>query len=850
MIIKVLLSLILAGSIIYDIQAQILQITDYKISTDDKPSSIIQNSPKLFFDGSKRFITTWKDYRDGLVSTYAQWFDSSGSAVDNNIKISSDEKIAFLEDGSFMVLKEEGYTAGIDAYIVNIWGSSYDKNNNELNTFSIIDYADFTFWDPALIRSTYDISAYSDGYIFFSANPLHLFKYTPDGTLTADMYTELLPAERSIKTALAVNKNDEYSIAYFNIIDVSGTQDDLIGISALFFSAQDSLMKNVIIDTLAKPAGYTWLRPEEAPAMDIIIIQDSLFQIFWIHKDSATLNAAVYNSSGNQTGSVQKFNLLHKSDDTAGEILIENFAVSNVRDDQYALLISLLEGNDDSSTAGNTIFYFDGTGNVIDSIANNTDFVPVGEQVYYRGNKEFFTVSESNNDIMLNELKDFSFTELAQINDDQEGSNETNPFITEVDSNTIFVTWYNEAAHHIYDWKNEQYSYGQKMSIYGTRTGDPIKLKGFRSIFSADGNCLNLWKIPISDDSVIVGYTIYDPEWNIVEDVILTTSDYPHLAESSVTKMSDSLYILYFRNRNTVYVRTLDKNFNSIKEKYWQDLDVMDPFRIIKETDTSFWIYWIPSSVQLYDNEMNTISQKYPLYFDLYLGNNEFLHTQNNYAYGYPFNREDLQGQVFSLDRNTLVEYAYLASRAEDFRLSALPDNNFLVMWQRNNDQLFARAFNNRGAAKADSFLIHSDIKSYKKHPAVLVKNGKLFFAWSDARNSGRGYDIYGSTFELSKVVEVGDRILAAPVEFHLSQNYPNPFNPSTTIKYSLPEKLNVQIKVFDILGREAAVLVNEEKPAGEYTANFNASYLPSGVYIYKITAGNLTYSRKMVLLK
>lgn len=387
------------------------------------------------------------------------------------------------------------------------------------------------------------------------------------------------------------------------------------------------------------------------------------------------------------------------------------------------------------------------------------------------------------------------------------------------------------------------------MSVNGSRTGNPVKLKGFRSIFSANGNCFNLWKIPISDDSVKIGYTIYDPEWNILEDFVLTTSDYPYLAESSITKLSDSLYILYFRNRTTVWVRTLDQDFNTIKEKYWHDLDIMDPFRIIKESDDSFWIYWIPYSVQLYDDELNTISQRYVLYFDLYLGNNEFLLTQNNYSYGFPFNREDLQGQVFSLDRDTLIEYAYLASRAKDYRLSALPDN-FLVMWQRNNDQLFARAFDNRAAAKADSFLIHSDIISYKKQPAVLVKNGKVFFAWSDARNSGKGYDIYGSSFELFKVVDVPAGDEKKDITFGLSQNFPNPFNPVTTIKYSIPQKSNVYLIVYDILGREVAVLINEEKPAGEYNLNFNASNLPSGIYIYMIIAGSFTQSRKMILLK
>lgn len=83
-----------------------------------------------------------------------------------------------------------------------------------------------------------------------------------------------------------------------------------------------------------------------------------------------------------------------------------------------------------------------------------------------------------------------------------------------------------------------------------------------------------------------------------------------------------------------------------------------------------------------------------------------------------------------------------------------------------------------------------------------------------------------------------------------LSQNYPNPFNPSTTINYQIPQSSFVSLKVFDVLGREVASLVNKQQSQGNYTVNFNASNLPSGVYIYKITAGNFVQTKKLMLLK
>jgi uncharacterized protein (TIGR03790 family) len=85
---------------------------------------------------------------------------------------------------------------------------------------------------------------------------------------------------------------------------------------------------------------------------------------------------------------------------------------------------------------------------------------------------------------------------------------------------------------------------------------------------------------------------------------------------------------------------------------------------------------------------------------------------------------------------------------------------------------------------------------------------------------------------------------------FLLSQNYPNPFNPITTITYSIKETDLVQLKVYDILGKEVAELVNENQLAGNHQITFNASYLPSGIYFYKLTSGNFAATKKLILLK
>ena len=113
----------------------------------------------------------------------------------------------------------------------------------------------------------------------------------------------------------------------------------------------------------------------------------------------------------------------------------------------------------------------------------------------------------------------------------------------------------------------------------------------------------------------------------------------------------------------------------------------------------------------------------------------------------------------------------------------------------------------------------------------------------------------YDGTFEYSQIVEVE---IPFANKFSLEQNYPNPFNPSTVISYRLPVIGYVTLKVFDLLGREIATLVNEEKPAGEYEVEFDGSALTSGIYFYQLKAGNPSTSsgqvdsdtRKMILIK
>jgi len=105
----------------------------------------------------------------------------------------------------------------------------------------------------------------------------------------------------------------------------------------------------------------------------------------------------------------------------------------------------------------------------------------------------------------------------------------------------------------------------------------------------------------------------------------------------------------------------------------------------------------------------------------------------------------------------------------------------------------------------------------------------------------------FNGSFEYSNIIEVEVNVVS---NFSLSQNYPNPFNPATTIRYEIPERRFVTIKVYDVLGNEVSTLVDEEKASGSYEIKIDGNELTSGIYFYQLKAGSFVETKKMILVK
>jgi len=176
--------------------------------------------------------------------------------------------------------------------------------------------------------------------------------------------------------------------------------------------------------------------------------------------------------------------------------------------------------------------------------------------------------------------------------------------------------------------------------------------------------------------------------------------------------------------------------------------------------------------------------------------------------------------------------------------------NNVLLKW------ITATEINNQGF-QVERQKAQKDRNDYWEIIGFVNGNGTTselqLYSYTDTEVLSGNYQYrlkqidYDGSFEYSNIIEVEVRI---PSEFFLSQNYPNPFNPSTQIKYSIKKAGLVQLRVYDILGKEIATLVNTNKEAGNYSIEFNANQLPSGIYIYRMQSGSFVSSKKMILLK
>jgi len=182
---------------------------------------------------------------------------------------------------------------------------------------------------------------------------------------------------------------------------------------------------------------------------------------------------------------------------------------------------------------------------------------------------------------------------------------------------------------------------------------------------------------------------------------------------------------------------------------------------------------------------------------------------------------------------------------------SIATDDAFIhICWQEardGNNEVYYKISTDGGASWSGDLRLTNDAGA-SSTPSINISGSALHIVWSDNRDGNT--EIYYKRNPSGNPIGIVPISTTIPDGYKLSQNYPNPFNPVTNIEFALPNAGYVKLAVYDMNGKEVAVLVNGQLAAGTYKADYIASSLSSGVYFYKLTAKDFTATKKMILIK
>ncbi|MBK9099764.1 MAG: T9SS type A sorting domain-containing protein [bacterium] len=197
---------------------------------------------------------------------------------------------------------------------------------------------------------------------------------------------------------------------------------------------------------------------------------------------------------------------------------------------------------------------------------------------------------------------------------------------------------------------------------------------------------------------------------------------------------------------------------------------------------------------------------------------------------------------ILSNNTDTGSQFSYLQSNGVDIRLKGFSDG----LLHHKYAIIDAEPYGYPASVITGSHNWSSSAENSNDENTLIIKNDRVanFYLQEFA---ARYYEAGGID---SILISSVDEDFSVPSSYSLYQNYPNPFNPVTTIRFQLPSRQKVELTVFDILGREVANLLNEEKLAGIYEVKFNASSLASGVYFYRLKTADFIESKKLILIK
>ena len=864
-------------------------IPDFRVNEQGGNASKYFN--KTAINNHNISMVVWNDYREGTSNIYAQLLDANGELIGKNIKVNNTENdeeyytpdVAVNEKNQFLIV----WSDTRDGY--KIYGQIIDENGNSVgDNFIISDENAYSYQSQPAIASNGKefIVAWLDGrngsmYDIFAQ------KLDQDGNKIGENFMVNADSQAVSKyyPDVAIRKDSSYLVSWYFYKNGLFTPESIV-------RDKDNNMLSPQIEL--SDSNYSSINnyyPQTATA-------DSGFVTVWyrINNSQYDIIGQLLNSSGEKIDSnfiINDSNISSRyrpvaASDSTGNFVVTWYDYRNNHAQIYAQKFI-----NDSLSGGNFKISEDeltGTKSYVSCAINDNDNIisaweDNGESTRYRIMSRLIdsndqpvassktvnldSLSSSETDPTLQVMKDGSFIIVwtdtrdrnyktyfqrydaegnalgTNVNNEDIGT-QYNPKIALLKDGNFLLIW-REYSRNIY---NQYEILGQKYYKTGEKLGDifvisSIDRKGDAYdpdvCSNSNGEFVVTWQKRSGGIYSIVAEK-FDNDANIVKNDFLVTDDttsYKYKPKAGIDSLGN-FAITYYSYKNNNYDIFLHR-FNSSGEE-------LDSAIVVNDDKTHSTQYYSDISV-------NPSGDCIVAWYDYRTPNGVYFQKYKNIGSTDSFEKVD----------SNMAAADYVISICAP-TVSLQDNGEFAISWTEWNGSLTGafnnlkfRIFNSDLAPLTD--VMNGTISQERNqiNQDIVFKDNKVFNVWQDNHEHGVGYDIWANVYNFDYLFTgVNNKKNNTPISFKLSQNYPNPFNPTTTIQYAVPSAVKgnasslqqVELKVYDILGREVATLVNQEQNPGQYQVTFNAGNLASGTYFYRLRAGDFVRVKKMLLLK
>jgi len=888
-LVKVILVIILITSLSSD-EITLLNpiIPDFQVNENGVLSVARQESPAICADSSGNYIIVWDDRRNGYFDIYAQRYSNDGTALGSNFKVNDDIGSTWRLNPSI--------SADVKGNFIIVWRDTRNGNSDI--------YAQRFASDGSALGSNFKVNndigseGQSNPSISVNSSGNYIIVWDDERNGYSDIYAQLYSKDgTALESNFKVNDDQGSDRQNYPSISVDGSgnffivwQDNRNGNDDIY--AQRFACDGIALGSNFKVNDDQGSERQNYPSISADGSGYIIITWYDVRNSDGDIYAQRYSGDGTTLGTNFQVNddivsawqcYPSISADGSGNFIISWIDARNDNIDIYvqryssngiALGINYMVNDDQGSERQNyPSISADDSGNFIITWQD-------GRNIYTEG--DIYAQRYSNDGTALeNNFK---------VNDDIGSEGQGSAAISVDDSGNFIIVWDDERN----GFENGDI-YAQRYSMDGIAQGSNFKVNDDQDYthqsspsFSMDGsgNFIITWEDGRNGTSDIYAQryssdgTVQGSNFKVNNDQLdesqtqpcISVDDSGNFIIAWVDRENDDIYAQRYSSDGTAQ----GSNFmvNDDQGDTWQyepSISVDGNGNIIitwedgRDPVDGCWGYtniyaqrYSGDGIKLGSNFKVNDDQDCVILYDPSISadsSGNFIIAWINYSETI----SDIYAQRYSSDGTTLgSNFRVNDDQARNAwqwwpSVSANENGNFIITWDdRRNDNwdIYAQQYSSDGKTVGSNFRVIVT-SGGQGNPEVKLWNNRIYNAWNDNRAGETAFDIWANVLDWNDPDGINDNELyQIPLAFVLHQNYPNPFNPSTTIEFSLPKSEFVTLKVYNILGEEIATVVHDKLQAGNHTYQFDGSNLASGVYLYRIEAGEYNKVMKMILIK